>query len=186
MDAGIFLVSGRRLKAWLILPPILIASVGLGSYAWQQQAEWQLKKAEALSDILPEFIKVREEAVLLVESLHTSVGGELASRDQLGSFLQDMAKYNDFKVATVDIIGAPKSRQNKVIPVLHAMVRGHGDFLSTELYINKVKTEQRLLSVNSIVAQQPEDDSKEGVYDVTIVFELLILDDMAVFNGEAR
>ena len=183
MDVGKFKVSGIRLKTWLILPPLLMASVGLGSHAWRQRAQWRLQETKALSAVLPTFIAARKDAIGLFEGFKTATGGELGSEDQLISFLQDMAQQNNFMVDTVNVVSRNKQRQKKAIPVLNAVVRGEGDFTAIQLYINEVKSEQRLLSVNSIKIVQPTDVSGGDLFDVEIVFELLLLDEMKSFNG---
>ena len=183
MDVGIFMASGRRLRAWLIIPPLLMVSVGMGSHAWQQRAQWQLEKTTALSEVLPPFITARKDAITLFDGFKTSEGEELGSEDQLISFLQDMAQQNDFIVDTVNMVNQ-KIRQQKAVPVLNAVVHGAGDFTAIELYINEVKSGQRLLSVSSIKILQPNNDGSEGrLYDVEIVFELLLLDGMKALNG---
>jgi len=156
MDVGKFKVSGLRLKMWLIIPPLLMVGVGLGSHAWQP--------------------------VGLFEGFKTAVGGELGSEDQLISFLQDMAQQNDFMVDSVNVVDR-KSQQQKAVPVLNAVVRGKGDFTAIQLYINEAKAGQRLISANSIKIVQPTDVSGGDLYDVEIVFELLLLDEMKSFNG---
>ena len=182
MDVGIFMASGRRLRAWLIIPPLLMVSVGMGSHAWQQRAEWQLEKTKALSEVLPPFIAARKDAVTLFEGFKTSAGEELGSEDQLISFLQDMAQQNDFIVDSINTVNQ-KSHQQKAVPVLKTVVRGAGNFNAIELYINEVKTGQRLLSISSIKLMQPSDGSGGDLYDVEIIFELLMLDGMKVLNG---
>lgn len=182
MDVGKFKVSGVRLKAWLIIPPLLMAGVGLGSHAWQGRAQWRLQEAKALSEVLPPFIAARKAAVGLFEGFKTAVGGELGSEDQLISFLQDMAQQNDFMVDTVNVVDR-KNQQQKAVQVINAVVRGKGDFTAIQLYVNEVKSEQRLISVDSIKIAQPTDISGGDLYDVDIVFELLLLDEMKSFNG---
>jgi len=176
------MASGRRLKAWLIIPPLLIVSVGMGSHAWQQRAQWQLEKTKALSDVLPAFIESRKEAIALFEGFRTAGGEELGSEDQLISFLQDMAQQNDFIVDSINVVDR-KNRQQAAVPVLNAVVRGAGDFTAIQLYINEVKAGQRLLSVGSIKIAPPDNLSGGNLYDVEIIFELLLLDDMKAFNG---
>ena len=182
MDVGIFMVSGGRLRMWLIIPPLLMVSVGLGSHAWQQRAQWRLQETKALSDVLPPFVAARRDAVELIEGFKTSSGEELGSENQLISFLQDMAQKNNFMVGTVNVVVREK-RQQKDVPVLNAVVRGQGDFTAIQLYINEVKTEQRLLSVSSIKIVQPTERSIGDGYDVEIIFELLLLNEMKAFNG---
>ena len=177
------MASGRQLRVWLIVPPLLMASVGLGSYAWQQRALWHLQEVQALSDVLPSFIGARKEIVALVEGFKTSTGGDIGSEDQLISFLQDMAQKNNFVVDTVNVIARKNKQQNKAIPVLNAVVHGVGDFTAIQLYINEVKTEQRLLSVSSVKVSQPS-ESSAGRYNVEVVFELLVLDEMKALNGD--
>ncbi len=182
MDIAIFMASGTRLKAWLIIPPLLMVSVGMGSYAWQQQAQWQLQETQALSEVLPPFITARKDAITLFENFKTSAGGELGSEDQLISFLQDMAQKNDFVVDTIHVVDQKKQMQ-QAVPVLNAVVQGSGNFTAIQLYINEVKTEQRLLSVGTIHIGQSGALFDEGIYDVEIVFELLLLSEMKAFNG---
>ncbi len=184
MDVGIFMASGGRLRAWLIIPPLLIVSVGLGSHAWQQRAEWRLQETQALSEVLPPFIAARKEAVELIEGFKTAAGGELASEDQLGSFLQEMAEQNNFSTGTTVSMVNQKKQKQTAVPVLHAVVNGAASFTDIQLFINAVKTEQRLLSVSSLKITQPTELTEgDGLYDVEIVFELLLLDEMKAFNG---
>lgn len=187
MDIGIFISSGRRLKVWLVTPPLIMVVAGLGSLAWQQRADWQLTKTKALAEVLPGFIEARREAADLAGIFHRAGGGGLASEDQLGSFLQDMALRNDFVVGSVSVVDRAKQQQLKALPVLYAVVEGTGDLMATQLYINKVKAEQRLLSVDSIRVGQPTDsDATAGQYEVTIVFELLLLDGTQAFAGGSQ
>jgi len=183
MDVGIFMVSGWRLRAWLIIPPLIMVSVGMGSHAWQQKAEWQLQETTALSEVLPSFITARKEAIDLVEGFKSERSGELASKDQLGSFLQDMAEQNNFSMGTAVSMPDQKNKQQKAVPVQNFVVVGAASFTDIQLFINEVKTEQKLLSVNSIQIKQPTELSEDGLYDVEIVFELLLLDEMKAFNG---
>lgn len=176
------MASGGRLRAWLIIPPLLIVSVGLGSHAWQQRAGWRLQETQALSEVLPPFITARKAAIGLIKGFRTATGGELGSEDQLISFLQDMAQKTDFIVDTVNVVDW-KNQQQKAVPVLNAAVSGQGNFTAIQLYINQVKTEQQLLSVSSIVVKQPTENSEGGLYDVKIVFELLLLNEMKAFRG---
>jgi hypothetical protein len=181
MDVGIFLASRKRLMVWLIVPPLFIAGIGLSSYAWQQRAHWQLQETKALAEVLPPIITARKEVLELIKGFNSSAGGELGSENQVILFLQDMDQLNDFVVESVDVVEL-KGAKKKAVPVLNAVVNGSGDFRSIEQYINKVKTEQRLLSVNSIRVSQPKEPTA-GAYEVAIIFELLLLDDMKAFNG---
>jgi len=185
MDVGIFKASGARLKAWLIVPPLLIVSVGLGSHAWQQRARWRLQEAKALSEILPSFIMAQKEVAELFDSFKASGGSELGSGSQLISFLQDVAQKTDFVVDNVNMVNR-KNQAQMDVPVLNAVVRGAGDFTAIEVYINKVKTEQRLLSVASIQIDSSEEHAADGQYEVEIVFELLLLDEMKTFSGGSK
>ena len=185
MDIGIFKASGRQLKAWLIIPPLFIVSVGLGSHAWQQRAQWQLQKTKALSEVLPSFITARKNVIALIDGFQTSTGEGLGSEDQLISFLQDMAQKNNFMVDTVNVVSR-KEMQRQTVPLLNAVVRGEGDFAAIQLYINEVKTEQRLLSVSSIKLLQPTEVSVGNMYEVEIIFDLLLLDELKAFSGGAR
>ena len=108
----------------------------------------------------------------------------MGSENQLISFLQDMAQQNDFMVETVNVVDRKKPQQ--AVPVLYAVVRGEGDFTAVKLYINEVKSEQRLLSVDSIKVLQSEERPGSGLFDVEIVFELLLLDEIKALDGGAQ
>ncbi len=82
---------------------------------------------------------------------------------------------------TVSVLTGKK--QQKAVPVLNAIVRGSGSLTAIQLYINDVKTEQRLLSVSSIKITQPSEGSNRELYHAEIVFELLLLSEMKAFNG---
>jgi hypothetical protein len=183
MDVGIFKNSGVRLKLWLILPPLLMISLGLGTRAWRERAKWQLEQTQALSEILPPLISARRDVVGLFKGFSTSSGGELDSEDQLISFLQDMAQQNEFMLDTVNRI--EQKKQKRALPVMNAVVRGRGDFTAVQMYINEAKSGQQLLSVDAINIQQPPDTVGEGIFDVEIVFELLLLDEMESIAGGA-
>ena len=182
MDVGIFMASGRRLMAWVTIPPLLMVSVGMGSHVWNQRAQWQLEETKTLSEVLPSFIVAKESVTELFEGFGSVDVGGLGSEDQLISFLQDMAQQNDFMVDSVSVIKS-KSQQKKAVPTLNAVVLGKGDGTAIPLYMNRVKTEQRLLSVSSIKISQPLEGFLGGLYEVELVFELLQLDGMKAFNG---
>lgn len=179
MDIGFFKVSCVRLQAWLIIPPLLMVTVGLGSYAWQQRAQWQLQETQALSDVLPPFIAARKAASDLFEGLKTDSGGELGSEDQLISFLQDIAQQYEFTVEAVNVVDQKQQSSS----VLNVAVRGEGNFTAVQLYINEAKSKQRLLSVDSIRIMQPSEQSEGGSYDVEIVFDLLLMDEIKALGG---
>lgn len=182
MDVGIFMASGTRLRIWLILPPVLIVSIGLGSHAWQQRAVWKLEETKAISNVLPSFITARGEVLDLVESFKTDGGKDLVSQAQMGSFLQEMAEQNNFtgtSVSTPD----QKNQPQKAVPVQNYMVKGSARFMDIQLFINKAKSEQRLISVSSIKIAQPSEGSAGEQFEVEILFELLLLDGMKAFDG---
>lgn len=181
------MASGGRLKAWLIIPPLLIVGLGLSSNAWRQRSHWELQKARALSEVLPAFITARKDVMGLIDGFKQSSAGEIGSEDQLISFLQDMAQQNEFLVDTVNVITQKNQRQpqQKAIPVLNAVVRGSGDLAAIQLYINQVKTQQRLLSVSSLRMSPPK-DAGSTLYDAEIIFELILLDELQTAKGGAQ
>ena len=182
------MASGRRLKAWLIIPPLLIVGIGLSSNAWRQRSHWQLQKTRALSEVLPSFITARKDVGNLIDGFKQSSAGEIGSEDQLISFLQDMAQQNDFLVDTVNVVNQKNQRQpqqQKAIPVINAVVKGSGDLAAIQLYINQVKTAQRLLSVSSLRMSPPKDSSVKS-YNAEIVFELILLDELQTAKGGSR
>jgi hypothetical protein len=185
MDIGFFKASAGRLWAWMVLPPLLISIFGLGSYGWLQQAHWKLEQTTALADVLPDFVIGRKAANEMLETLTKTSVGEIGSEDQLISFLQDVAQQCDFMVDSVDMVANNRMQEKKVLPVLNAVVRGTGDFNAIQIYINEVKMQQRLLSLDSIRLKIPK-KAAEDLYDAELVFELLLLDDLQMVAGGVK
>jgi len=185
MDIGLFISSPRRLTAWLIIPPLLISCFGLSSYAWRQRAHWQLQETKELTEILPPFFMARKSVIEMVDGFRLTTAGEIGSEDQLISFLQEAAPDSGFMVDTVNVTDQNRMKVKKPVSVLNAVVLGTGSFTAIQLYINEVKSSQRLLSVSSMKIVEA-DEAAEGYYDTELIFELLLLDELKVSSGGAQ
>ena len=105
----------------------------------------------------PSEIKPLEDQGISFANISVHLNSKTAySMSRLDSFLQDMAVKNEFMVDSVNVIDRNSQRQadKHPIPVLSAVVRGTGNLAAIQLYINQVKTEQRLLSVNRLSLQE--------------------------------
>ena len=172
--------------AWVVVPPLLIVSIGLSSYAWKERAEWRLQQNKALSDVLPIFIKAQKDASELIEGLGINERDKtIASEDQLISFLQEAALRRRFTVDAVKVVRHEQIR-GKNIPVLNASVEGSGELTAIQLYINEIKSAQQLLSVSSIELSQEREHRSEGVYAAKVVFDLLLIDEVLKTVGGAQ
>jgi hypothetical protein len=186
MDVGKFKASGGRLMAWIVIPPLLIVGAGMSSYAWQQRAEWRLRQNKALSDALPVFIKARQDASELITDLGVNERDKIGSEDQLISYLQEAAVRRAFTVDAVQVVQEELVRGKK-IPVLRASVEGSGEFTAIQLYINEIKSAQQLLSISSMELTQPTDRREEdNIFEVRVVFDLLLIDEVLKTTGGSK
>ena len=186
MDIGKFKASGGRLMAWIVIPPLLIVTVGMSAYAWQQRAEWQLLQNESLSEVLPVFVKAQREASELITDLGVNEKDKIGSEDQLISFLQEAAVRRAFTVDAVQVVRHEQIR-GKNVPVLSASVEGYGEFTAIQLYINEIKSAQQLLSVSSMELTQPDNRQVgKDVFDARVVFDFLLIDEVLKTTGGAK
>ena len=183
MDVGKFKASGRRMMAWVVIPPVMIAGIGLSTYAWKQRAEWQLRETQAISDVLPVFITAQKKASDLITDLGINKEGQIGSEDQLISFLQEAALRNNFTVDAIQVVRREKNRGNQV-PVLSASVQGSGEFADIQLYVNEIKSAQQLLSVNTMEIQQTFGiDMEEALFEASVVFDLVLIEEVLKSKG---
>lgn len=175
MDVGKFKASRGRLMAWIVIPPVLAASVGFGAFAWRQSAELGLQQARALSDVLPDIIESRRKAEQLIDSLGLSEENAIGSEGQLISFLQEAAIRQDFVVKSIQVVRKEQSKGQK-IPVLSAEVEGAGAFKAIQLYLNEVRSAQHLLSVSEVNLSLPRQVQAEEQFNASIQFDLLLID----------
>jgi hypothetical protein len=185
MDVGIFKVNKARLIAWIMIPPVLIAAVGLSSFALRQKAEWRLKQTQALSDVLPEVIQAQENVRKLFEDLGLSEEKRIASEDQLITLLQEKAVQRNITFKTVQVIRRDKSKANK-IPALRATVEAFGDVAAFQLYLNDIKLAQPLLAASSINIAQRADDIGDGNFELKVIFDLLLVDEVLKASGGSQ
>lgn len=182
MDVGIFKASQARLMAWIVIPPMLIVGVGLSSYAWSQRTEWKLQQAQSLSDVLPLVIESKREAAKLIGDLGLNEKSAIASEDQLISFLQEVALKHGVTVESVKVVRRELARGEN-IPILSASLEGAGTFAALQLYVNEIKSAQSLLSVNSLRLSQPRKRISEDLFEASIVFDLMLIDEVLKTTG---
>ena len=182
MDVGMFKVSKARLITWIVIPPVLIAAVGLSSYAFRQRAEWRLKQTQSLSDVLPAVIQAQAEVRKLFEDLGLSEENRIASEDQLISLLQEKAIQRNITFKTVQVVRRDKSKGAN-IPALSATVEAYGDVAAFQLYLNDIKMAQPLLTASSIKIDQEADGGQDGDFELKVVFDLLLVDEVLMARG---
>ena len=184
MDVGIFKVSKIRLIAWVVIPPVVIAAVGLSSYALRQKAEWRLKQTQALSDVLPAVTEAQTAVRKLFDDLGLTKEKRIASEDQLISLLQDKAMQRNIVFKTVQVNRRDKSKGASV-PALSAVVEAFGDVAAFQLYLNDIKMAQPLLTANSIKIEQRSEDGGGGGgdFELNVIFDLLLLDNHLIASG---
>lgn len=185
MDVGIFKISKIRLITWTVIPPVLIAAVGLSSYALRQRAEWRLQQTQALSDVLPAVIGAQSAVRQLFEDLGLSEEKRIASEDQLISLLQEKATQRNITFKTVQVVRRDKSKGSNV-PVLSAVVEAFGDVAAFQLYLNDIKANQPLLTASSIKIEQRTDDGQAGDFELKVIFDLLLVDEVLKASGGSQ
>jgi hypothetical protein len=173
MDIGKFKASRMRLSMWMLIPPLLIAGVGLSSYALQLQSTWRLGRTKALSDVLPKLVHTQQQARALLDGFRGMENRSIQSEDALISFIQETARKVNF---TVDSLKVERrdSGPGVVMPVLVANVNGSGAIDATYRFLTEVSASQQLLSESSLrITQQPNAfDLKLCKADIT--FELVL------------
>lgn len=185
MDVGTFKVSKRRLIAWIVIPPVLIFAVGLSSYALSQKAEWRLQQAQSLSDVLPAVSGAQTAVRQLFEDLGLSKEKRIASEDQLISLLQETAMQRKITFKTVQVVRRDQSKGSN-IPVLSAVVEAFGDVGAFQLYLNDIKMAQPLLTASSIKIDQRTDGGRDGDFELKVIFDLLLLDEVLKASGGSQ
>jgi hypothetical protein len=182
MDIAKFKVSKFRLIAWIVIPPMLITTLGLSSYALRQKAEWRLRQTQSLSDVLPAVVGAQSDARKLFEDLGLSEDKRIASEDQLISLLQDKARNREILIETLQVNRREKSKTSK-IPVLSAKIYAFGDIGDFQLYLNDIKKAQPLLTANSIKISQQTGSEEGGNFELKVVFDLLLVDEVLKTPG---
>jgi len=173
MDVGIFKASRARLITWIVVPPLLIVGMGLGTHALQRESEWELSRTEELVDILPKLVRTQRQAGDFLAEFNKGFGGEaIESEDQLISFLQETAQRAGFTVDSVKV-ERRVSKINPSMPVLSATVKGTGSFDAIELYLGDVTTAHHLLSESKINLSQVEGYTSD-FYRAELAFELML------------
>lgn len=176
MDVGVFKASRARLITWIVVPPLVIVSVGLGAHALQRQSQWELNRTKELSKVLPKLVQTKQQASGLLAEFNKGSGDEsIQSEDQFISFLQSVAQQVGFTVDSVKV-ERQVSEENQNMPALSASVKGTGSLDIIELYLGDVTKGQHLLSESEIKLSQVKTYSTD-FYNAELAFELLL------FNG---
>lgn len=167
MDIGYFKASRARLLLWVLIPPILIAVIGLTSFALNQQSKWALERTKSLSEILPKVVAAQQNAEALIDTFNASEVGRIKTEGELISFLQDTANKAE---CMVDVkVERNTSAAGNDLPVLTANVRGAGTLAAMQVFLGDISSRQQLLSETSLqISQEGESCRAE------ITFELIL------------
>lgn len=183
MDIGKFKASRTRLLLWVLIPPFLIAGIGLTSYALNQQSEWVLERTRVLAEMLPRVVVAQQSASSLIESFNASEAGSIKTEDELISFLQNSANNATFMVDSLKV-ERKVSSASKNIPVLTASVRGSGTIGAVQSFMGDVTTGQQLLSETSLqISPGGTSASGEGSCRADITFELILFNHIKPGRG---
>ena len=183
MDVGIFKASKIRLIGWIVVPPILIVTVGLSSYALRQRAEWRLKETRALSDVLPDVVHARRDIKELYDHLGLSKDKRITSGDQLINILEETARERDIELKRTQIVDREATRGSR-IPTTSVIMEAAGGFDDFQLFLNDVKTAYPLVSARSIFLSEDEDNPDNTRFELKVVFDLLLVADVLKASGD--
>lgn len=173
MDIGMFKASRGRLAAWIVLPPVLAVAVGLGAYALERQAYWNLARLRGLSDTLPQLGTARTRARVLLDGFQGGQG-RLLSEDQYIAYLQQAARQTGFTIDSlkVDRLEAGKER---TLPVLSASLKGAASMETLEAFMAEVSAGQHLLSESSVkLVQAANAAAPAPPFRAELVFDLVL------------
>lgn len=173
MDIGKFKASRGRLIAWILIPPVLICSLGLSAYALRLQSEWQLNRTKSLSDALPRLVQTQRQAEKLIQGFQNSDAVVIQSEDELISFLQGAANDTSFIVDSLKVERAV-SAENQNMPMLSAIVKGTGTFKGIGDFLNAVTVRQQLLSESKLQIKRAEKGFGDDLFQADVAFELIL------------
>lgn len=185
MDISVFKASRSRLMIWIVGPPLVIVTLGLGSHALRLQSVWELNRTKKLVEVLPKLVQTKQHSNELLTEFRKGSGEEgIESEDQFISFLQEVAQHVGF---TVDSIKVERriATASANMQVLSAVVKGTGSFDIVDLYLDDVISAHQLLSENTIKLSQVKEYNID-FYRAELAFELLLYNSSKVAGGSVK
>lgn len=182
MDIGIFKASKVRLVLWIVIPPLLIVTVGLSSYALQQRAEWKLQETQALSNVLPDLIEVKQDMEELYDKLGLSSDKRISTGDELVSILEKLARKRRIELKRTQIVDREQTKESK-IPVVGVIMDATGDLADFQLFLNDITSAHPLVSTRSISVSQVNKADQQAGFELKVVFDLLMVNDVLKASG---
>jgi len=182
MDIGIFKASKARLAMWIVIPPMLIVTVGMSSFAWQQRATWRLEETRALSDVLPDVINAKRDVQQLYDDLGLSEEKRITTGDELISILEEEARNRSIVIQRTQIIDRDAPKESR-IPVISVIVDATGEFSDFQKFLNDIKLAHPLVSARSIVMDQGVEGDRNSGFEMKVVFDLLLVGDVLKASG---
>ncbi|MDF7824475.1 hypothetical protein P4B35_10665 [Pontiellaceae bacterium B12227] len=172
MDVGKFKSSRSRLILWVMIPAVLIAGVGLSTYALRMQSEWKLTRAQHLAEVFPRLVQARERAEALQQRFESGNAAHIDSEDELISYVQERALKVGF---TVDSLKVERlDAADGKLPALTAIVKGSADLGTIYRLLSDVASVQQLLSESELQISRQADPRNPGLYRAEIRFELIL------------
>ena len=181
MDVGKFKSSRGRLILWVLIPSVLIAGVGLSTYALRVRSEWKLTRAQRLAEVFPRLVESRGNAVALQQHFHGEDLTQIDSEDELISYVQERALNVGF---TVDSLKVERlTSKGGGLPALMAKVTGTGELGTIYRLLAEVSSAQQLLSESEFQVSRMADQNNPSLYRAEISFELILF---KMSNTEGR
>ena len=173
MGIGKFKSSRGRLILWVLIPPVLIASVGLSSQGLRTRSEWELKRTEVLVEVLPRLARVQAEADAVLQEFRGEQSTSIKTEDELISYLQNAAGKVGFTIDSLKV-ERRRSANDKNVPMLVAEVKGIGTFIDVENYLGEVSAGQTLLYESSLKVSRSSTAVRADECHASITFDLVL------------
>lgn len=182
MDIGKFKASRWRLMGWIVVPPVLMAIVGLSSYAWNQRATWRLSQAQSLAEVMPVLAEAQVASDKLIRELGLNAKVSIKSEDQLISFLQDVANRHGFIIDAVKVERLEGS-QVSGIPTLSASVSGSAEFSGIQTFLNDIQSTQNMISVEVMQLSLPRGQVLGNAFQASLTINLMLIEQALSTTG---
>lgn len=169
MDIAVFKASKKRLRGWILIPPMIIITLGLGTHALSRKAHWHLQSTQVLNDKLPAFIQSNKGISTVLDEFRDIAEGQ-SQEGQVIAVLQDEAVRSGFEVTSVQVDRLPVDLQTDKL-ILNAAVSGYGTLESIQKYLKNVNTARNMLAEDVIKISEADEDLGGGIYEAKIIFK---------------
>jgi hypothetical protein len=121
VDVGVFIRSKRRLRTWLLVPPVVLAFVGIGGMWYVRRADGDLRWRHEFLGSAPELRILLHNALSVASNSYLTARSGSEGRENLNALFNDIARQTGFTLNSLAIEESTGARKG-----LSAVVRGDG------------------------------------------------------------